>query len=543
MSQRRSSIDNEKGAPECYRGFVFEHITTRRVDQKPDVWSLGAVYSEVAIWSVLGRSGIAAYRDARREATEAIPDHEDIGCFHDKEKRLPCVDEAHFLAGEEAKPTDTITKLILSELLPHLLCDQNGRFTARQLHYNFERIINQAKAAQQPGIVRRQTEPAIPLNSTVRTHRLVLPLSKNTIPEAEFVNIETEDHPLQGATALFESPQQQQGPFSTDVTDHNPGIASRTPHVSLHRESNGLYELPRTSTALDQRADTLKPSTFPMAQITLVKVEEQMEEEQKRRSFRRLSRKKFDSLLAEVDITSNIRNLNGRDHLFLVDDSDSMGKHWSDVRRLLKALAWLVSRDDDNGMELRFLISNKKCTSKDPTKLVDHLGKTERLGKSNINERLGEVLEDYCDSWDTWKKSQERSSMKLYQTLFQIGRKPKKLSVYVLTDGIWQPKSDAADSIRPMIDRLEEWKVPSNRVGIQFIRFGDNPDSIQKLNRLDSKKQLRVSKDIVDHEPSTGNLLKMIIGAIDKDADADDDDSASEGTAAGMNVLAKDQLN
>lgn len=444
-------------------------------------------------------------------------------------------------AGQETKKTDNITEPILSKLLPHMLCDSKGRLTAEQLEYEFEEIITQAKELRQPAILRRQTAPAGPMNDTSRTEDFDLALSIEPAADTEPLDDEIGYQPARGSTASLESPMQQQDPFSiSNLVDNDLDLPSKSLCSSPQKELN---ELPRTSTALDSRFDAAKSPTSTLAQLTLPAVEEQITAEEKQRNIRRLGRKKFESLLAEVDTANNIRNLNGRDHVFLVDDAQSMNQYWPDLKRLLKALAWLVSRDDDNGMELRFLRSTKHCTSKDPAKLVEFLGKTRRVGQSDINDRLGEVLEDYCRRCDTWKRSQIRSSSKLYQTLFRTGGKPKKLSIYVLTDAIWQPRSDAADSIRPMVKMLEEWQFPFNRVGIQFIRFGDDPDSIQKLNRLDLKSQLGVSKDIVDHTPSTGNLLKMIVGAIDKDADADGDDSGSEGTAAGTNAFAKDQLN
>ncbi|KAH8764701.1 hypothetical protein F5882DRAFT_247628, partial [Hyaloscypha sp. PMI_1271] len=54
-------------------------------------------------------------------------------------------------------------------------------------------------------------------------------------------------------------------------------------------------------------------------------------------------------------------------------------------------------------------------------------------------------------------------------------------------------------------------------VGIQFIRFGNNFAGQKRLKRLDDNltvEKAGVKIDIVDTEPSKGNVWKMLLGAI-----------------------------
>lgn len=149
-----------------------------------------------------------------------------------------------------------------------------------------------------------------------------------------------------------------------------------------------------------------------------------------------------------------------------------------------------MSADDDDGIELKFLRSTKSHKNKDPKRLAQYLDRVSRSGESDINRRLSEVLEAYRHQCSPWFNGNEASSSRL--TWFRrLPSKPKKLSVYVLTDAVWQNRSDPRESISHMVDKLVQWQCCADLVGIQFIRFGDNAESIAKLQRLDSRLGLQ----------------------------------------------------
>ncbi|KAI4643857.1 hypothetical protein J4E93_006870 [Alternaria ventricosa] len=78
--------------------------------------------------------------------------------------------------------------------------------------------------------------------------------------------------------------------------------------------------------------------------------------------------------------------------------------------------------------------------------------------------------------------------------------------------------------ITHLVDNL--WKAGKlQHVGIQFIRFGDDPIGKQRLEYLDNDnlKHYEVPGDIVDTEPSTGNVFKMLLASTDPSWDNDDE--------------------
>lgn len=136
--------------------------------------------------------------------------------------------------------------------------------------------------------------------------------------------------------------------------------------------------------------------------------------------------------------------------------------------------------------------------------------------KPNINTALGRILRQYQDKVERHNR-------------YGAGGRLKKLVLFVLTNGSWQPLSNAEKPISDLVDILHRYKQPEHQVGIQFIRFGDEPEGIWRLRKLDDF--LGREKDIVDVEPyPDGNVFKMLLGSINKDFDwADTPTSLSEG--------------
>lgn len=59
------------------------------------------------------------------------------------------------------------------------------------------------------------------------------------------------------------------------------------------------------------------------------------------------------------------------------------------------------------------------------------------------------------------------------------------MNVYVFTDGAWQPRSNLEKLIQKLANTLTALQQPEDQFGIQFIRFGNDPDGIERLERLD----------------------------------------------------------
>ncbi|KAF2764907.1 kinase-like protein [Teratosphaeria nubilosa] len=203
-------------------------------------------------------------------------------------------------------------------------------------------------------------------------------------------------------------------------------------------------------------------------------------------------------------------HLDQRDHMFLVDDSNSMASFWGEMKALLGALAYMVKDCDPDGIELFFMNDKRTEKSKKSSALVELAGLVRPSGTVDARMRLGDLIRIF--------DSQNSS-----RSFWRLGRSRDKgirgLNIYVLTTGIWQPRCDLAKTIEGLVQRLQQRQVDQAPIGIEFIRFGNDPAAIMKLDHLDSG--LGLPLDIVDHEPSNGNVWKMLLGAINSWFDDD----------------------
>lgn len=118
---------------------------------------------------------------------------------------------------------------------------------------------------------------------------------------------------------------------------------------------------------------------------------------------------------------------------------------------------------------------------RDPYSLTDS-GAPECLirGKdstTDINICLFQILEDYKRHLDKnhWWKS-----------------KPKPLSLFIFTDGVWEKEVTASEPIKSVVAKLEDLRKDKRQIGIQFISFGSDPAGLGQLEHLDDR--LNISK-------------------------------------------------
>jgi len=191
-----------------------------------------------------------------------------------------------------------------------------------------------------------------------------------------------------------------------------------------------------------------------------------------------------------------------------------MAKHWIWARELLAVLVAFLYGQDDDGMELYFTSSKKPVgTFHQPKEFVALMNKNAPIAddvehasvnRSNISpmdtsvarsstvltsasnasneadpEDIREVLGDILDGWSRKYLKQQR-----------------KLTLIVLTDGIWKTPSARTKRMvaNEIIRSLEKWQdkeylneqLGSRGLSIQFIRFGNDRDAIQELDWMDN---------------------------------------------------------
>ena len=186
-----------------------------------------------------------------------------------------------------------------------------------------------------------------------------------------------------------------------------------------------------------------------------------------------------------------------------------MQRHWDDVAHLLRILAWIVKKSDGDGLELYYSMSSDQVHSKKSSVLVDDLKRREPYGQSDISGALGRILSKYQHQLDESAGSRTR-----FDPFIRHPFRP--MTVYVFTDAVWRPNCDGARPIVSMIEKLQSLGIPndSQQIGIQFISFGNDQTCLDKLAYLEGELKKKYGRDIVDTEPSYGNVWKMFLGSI-----------------------------
>jgi len=91
----------------------------------------------------------------------------------------------------------------------------------------------------------------------------------------------------------------------------------------------------------------------------------------------------------------------------------------------------------------------------------------------------------------------------------------------MVSQGGLRPLGGVDEPIRIFVEKLKDLGLLDTQVGIQFIRFGNDERGMERLQKLDS--DLHLPMDIVDTTPWDGNVWKMLLGAIDRDWDDDEE--------------------
>ncbi|KAG9228900.1 hypothetical protein BJ875DRAFT_434529 [Amylocarpus encephaloides] len=451
------------GAPECFRHDSFWDNTDLQVKQHVDVWSLGCVYSECAVWVVNMRKGLRSYRDKRLKATKNISPR--LGeCFHDGHDVLPIVQQTHRLLQQSMnlRGCDNVTMKVVKVVEEFMLVVAGTRLDAKNLWLRSSQAVSASTTPQtspvyeDPGIDRQSSDIA-------REPRKPPQLPPTSVA------------PPRPQKAASDYPPALNGdrmrPQSEDLIDR-PRYFS--PDVSLMYRNDGLGIFP----AANKKKWTLK-SKLPF----------------------------YNKPKPTLPGGHLLHKTHERDHVFIIDDSASMWQHWSEMCELFGILAYIVKRSDEDGIDMCFAMDPHMHNNSDTSELIKIIEQRKNVldGQCDINVRLQNLLRKYNQSLqDRHLNRQERG---------WVPKHIKPISYYIFTDGIWDTSSNPEHIIENTVNIMVELKVPRNQVGIQFISFGKDSSGLEKLSHYDNDLGLKI--DIVDHCRSSEGLWKMILGAID----------------------------
>ena len=191
-----------------------------------------------------------------------------------------------------------------------------------------------------------------------------------------------------------------------------------------------------------------------------------------------------------------------------------MGQHWAEVKSVFEALAYLVKPMGPDGIELQFANSRElNGREKHRKGLTKRLEKVKPNGQCQMGIALSDILPKYYQN--------QRQTLSVKRTFGspRVVEKPT-VNIYILTDAVWSPGEHSLSTIKDHIAKLVNHLAAIGRpvrIGIQFIRFGNDEIGKQRLDILDNDElqHYKVPIDIVDTEPFTGNVFKMLLASTD----------------------------
>lgn len=525
--------------PECFRDEVepANQSATRQVNLKMDIWSLGCVFSELVVWSVLGSRGRDEYQRLRIDATNEIKSMKYSvysGCFHDGEEISSAVHEMHDRVRMKRSAVTELLPIIEDMLDP----DEKQRPDAFTIERRFRRTLNNARRAisanethwsgSLPDVHEIQdSRPLSPPPSPPRQYTRIVDSSTDEslritpyVPRVRSAKMNlSQFQPKPGhraASAIAKEKPMQVSRSSSwmspslrracelggfEEREKIPVYASSSPQIALHNSAVGFEEVekfPDGIQATHGRDDNRMPSATIAEVIDWIKS----------RKGRRLAGNQ--TPVSELYLTA----LQNRDQIFVIDNSMSMKMHRTQVRKVFESLAYLVKGLDPDGIDLHFTMSGQSAHGYHRENLLKLFDMVRFDGQSSMELALSAILES---------PGRKRWNRPMFHD-----KKPRGKSIYVLTDGKWHGRNQFPDGMPELIKRLVDKLGSKTEVGIQFIQFGDDEVGTSRLRMLDDDLgTFGVNMDIIDTEHSTGNVYKMLLGHVSSSWDHIDTDTSS----------------
>jgi hypothetical protein len=187
------------------------------------------------------------------------------------------------------------------------------------------------------------------------------------------------------------------------------------------------------------------------------------------------------------------------DQIFLLDNGSTMAEHWPMARNLVSVLAALLYEQDDNGMDLYFTSTTKKCgTFGEPQAFANAINEMRPRTDSSPEIRT------QLTAKDSTKADDIRFTLSHILDLIGESGYRRKTTLLILTDGVWKGISRKRTVADKITNQMQQWAdrgtmkslVFNRGLSIQFIQFGDDDEATAEFDYLDNR--------LADSE---GNLL------------------------------------
>ncbi|KAI1765769.1 hypothetical protein GGR53DRAFT_251582 [Hypoxylon sp. FL1150] len=195
--------DQRYSAPECIANYDSLIRLDNRVGSEVDIWSIGCVFSEAAVWAVCGQPGLENYFQRRREETgrdQRLTENGFDGCFHNGTEPLDAIALMHTHILRSRQHWDTMTPRIIELIRQSMLLEQMGpRKSARELLQLSGRALQEARDeaqerefVQEDSVLRPISPPPFFSNTVISKEGQVQALVSrlNSLPTLNKVTVE-----------------------------------------------------------------------------------------------------------------------------------------------------------------------------------------------------------------------------------------------------------------------------------------------------------------------------------------------------------------
>lgn len=238
------------GQPQGFINRTEKTITVQDI-QRSDIWSLGAIYSEMLVWTISGSSGLGDYRLRRKEEINyrnpLIEQNLEI-CFHDGRHRLSTVMKFHELALHQRIDEDDVSASMSWAILSFMLTDAKERLSTTDIRQRVNENLR--------GKLDKRLNSSLRITTLTDTilHTTGLEHSETDLGFTRYIR----PRPVSSSSGIQGWTVQQT--HSSQLPD--PWIVSQTPAARFSLLDRPLFQLPQFYQM--QQSQSIAPFIFPV---------------------------------------------------------------------------------------------------------------------------------------------------------------------------------------------------------------------------------------------------------------------------------------